>query len=193
MVGDTPDVGAGTVTISYWPLNGSDFSNLSDREPRFVDTASSPEEFVSVTKCVTTLLFPFVTNQSGFDTGLAISNTSEDWGLSGIDGQDGACEIHYIGTDTSENTPEVDVTTKDVVAGEQLVWLLSSGGSHGIDGALDFQGYILAACDFQYAHGYAFITDGFGGGIPALAQGYLALIIPANRGILNGQTESLGN
>jgi len=173
-VDDTPEVGAGTVTISYYPLNGSDFSDYEDPEPRFVDTASSPEEFVSVTKCVTTLLFPFVTNQSGFDTGLAISNTSEDWGLSGIDGQDGACEVHYIGTDTSDNTPEVDVTTDDVLAGEQLVWLLSAGGSHGVVGAPDFQGYILAACDFQYAHGYAFITDGFGGGIPSLAQGYLA-------------------
>jgi hypothetical protein len=192
-VDDTPDVGAGTVTISYWPLNGSDFSNLNDPEPRFVDTASSPEEFVSVTKCVTTLLFPFVTNQSGFDTGLAISNTSEDWGLSGIDGQDGACEVHYIGTDTSDNTPEVDVTTEDVLAGEQLVWLLSAGGSHGLVGAPDFQGYVLAACDFQYAHGYAFITDGFGGGIPALAQGYLALVIPANRYVSNGDAESLGH
>jgi hypothetical protein len=192
-VDDTPDVGAGTVTISYYPLNGSDFSDYDDPEPRFVDTASTPEEFVSVVKCVTTILFPFVTNQSGFDTGLAISNTSEDWGLSGIDGQDGACEVHYIGTDTSDNTPEVDVTTDDVLAGEQLVWLLSAGGSHGLVGAPDFQGYVLAACDFQYAHGYAFITDGFGGGIPALAQGYLALIIPANREISNGDAESLGH
>jgi hypothetical protein len=124
---------------------------------------------------------------------LAISNTSEDWGLSGIDGQDGGCEIHYIGTDAADNTPEDDVTTEDVLAGEQLVWLLSAGGSHGLVGAPDFQGYVLAACDFQYAHGYAFITDGFGGGIPALAQGYLALVIPANRGISNGEAESLGN
>jgi hypothetical protein len=193
VVGDTPEVGAASATISYFPLDGSDFANLLDPEPRFVDTASSPEEFLTVVKCVTTLLFPFVTNQSGFDTGLAISNTSEDWGLSGIDGQDGACEVHYIGTDSSANVPADDITTEDVVAGEQLVWLLSAGGSHGLVGAPDFQGYVLAACDFQYAHGYAFITDGFGGGIPALAQGYLALVTPANRGILGGEAESLGN
>jgi hypothetical protein len=192
-VDDTPDVGAASVTISYYPLGGSDFSSLVDPEPRFVDTASTPEEFLTVTKCVTTLLFPFVTNQSGFDTGMAISNTSEDWGLSGIDSQDGGCEIHYVGTDSADNTPEVDVTTEDVVAGEQLVWLLSAGGSHGLVGAPDFQGYVLAACDFQYAHGYAFITDGFGGGIPALAQGYLALVIPANRFVANGDAESLGH
>jgi len=148
---------------------------------------------LSVDKCVTTLLFPFVTNQSGFDTGLAISNTSEDWGLSGIDAQEGECEIHYVGTDTSGNIPDEDITDSDVEAGDQLVWLLSSGGTHGLLGAPDFQGYILAACDFQYAHGYAFITDGFGGGIPALAQGYLALVIPADRSISNGAAEQLAH
>lgn len=194
-IDDVPGVGAGTLTVSYYPLGGSEFSDLDDPEPRFVDTASTPDEFISVAKCVTTLLFPFVTNQSGFDTGLAISNTSEDWGLSGIESQEGGCEIHYVGTDTSDNTPAEDVTTEDVVAGAQLVWLLSAGGSHGLVGAPDFQGYVLAACDFQYAHGYAFITDGFGGGIPALAQGYLALVIPANRaqGIVDGGSESLGH
>ncbi len=186
-------MGAASATVSYYPLGGSEFASFTSPEPRFVDTASSPDEFLTVTKCVTTLLFPFVTNQSGFDTGLAISNTSEDWGLSGIDGQDGGCEIHYVGTDTSDVTPDDDFTTEDVLAGEQLVWLLSAGGSHGLNGAPDFQGYVLAACDFQYAHGYAFITDGFGGGIPALAQGYLALVIPADRGISNGEAETLGN
>jgi hypothetical protein len=46
-----------------------------------------------------------------------------------------------------------------------------------IAGAPEFQGYVIAVCEFQYGHGFAFITDGFGG-IPALAQGYLALVIP---------------
>ena len=188
-----PDVGSAWVTISYYPLGGSNFADEDDDEPRFVDTAPSPEGFLTVAKCVTTLLFPFVTNQTGFDTGLVISNTSEDWGLSGIDSQEGVCEIHYIGTDTSGEMPDDDVTDSDVEAGTQLIWLLSSGGTHGLVGAADFQGYILAACDFQYAHGYAFITDGFGGGAPALAQGYLALVIPANRGISAGKAEKLDN
>ena len=190
---DTPDVGSASVTISYYPLGGSNFADDDDPEPRFIDNSADPEEFLSVDKCVTTLLFPFVTNQSGFDTGLAISNTSEDWGLSGIDAQEGECEIHYVGTDTSGNIPDEDITDSDVEAGDQLVWLLSSGGTHGLLGAPDFQGYILAACDFQYAHGYAFITDGFGGGIPALAQGYLALVIPADRSISNGAAEQLAH
>lgn len=187
-----PAVGVGTVGVSFWPLDGSDVASGPDDEPRFVDT-SEPANFLNVEKCVTTLLWPFVTNQSGFDTGLVVSNTSDDWGLSNADPQDGDCEVHYLGTDTNGVMPADDVTTSEVVAGDQLIWLLSSGGTHGLVGAPDFQGYVFAACEFQYAHGYAFITDGFGGGIPALAQGYLALIVPADRTIDNTVGESLGN
>jgi hypothetical protein len=191
--GDPADVGTGTVSVSYNPIGGPEVAvDETFDEPRFVDT-SEPQDFVSVEKCVTTILWPFVTNQSGFDTGLVVSNTSDDWGLSNADPQDGDCEIHYIGTDSSGVMPDDDITTEEVVAGDQLVWLLSSGGTHGLVGAPDFQGYVLAACEFQYAHGYAFITDGFGGGIPALAQGYLALIVPADRTIVGGNGESLGN
>ena len=38
-----------------------------------------------------------------------------------------------------------------------------------------FQGYVFAICDFQFAHGYAFISDV---GATKLAQGYLALVVP---------------
>jgi hypothetical protein len=190
--GNPPEVGVGSVGVSFYPLNGSDVASGPDDEPRFIDT-SDPDSFLNVEKCVTTLLWPFVTNQSGFDTGLVISNTSDDWGLSNADPQDGNCEIHYLGTDANGVMPADDVTTSEVVAGDQLIWLLSSGGTHGVNGAPDFQGYVFAACEFQYAHGYAFITDGFGGGIPALAQGYLALIVPANRDIDNTTGESLGH
>ena len=37
---------------------------------------------------------------------------------------------------------------------------------------------MIAQCRFQYAHGFAFVTDGFGGPGRGLSQGYLALIIP---------------
>jgi hypothetical protein len=38
-----------------------------------------------------------------------------------------------------------------------------------------FQGYVFAICNFQFAHGFAFISDV---GARNLAMGYLALIIP---------------
>jgi len=44
-----------------------------------------------------------------------------------------------------------------------------------IGAAPGFQGYAIASCEFQFAHGYAFISDT---NAQVLAQGYLALIIP---------------
>jgi len=37
---------------------------------------------------------------------------------------------------------------------------------------------MIIECQFQFAHGYAFITNGFGGPAQTLAQGYIALVIP---------------
>jgi len=39
----------------------------------------------------------------------------------------------------------------------------------------NFQGYMIAICQFQYAHGFAFISDL---GARNLAMGYLALVVP---------------
>jgi hypothetical protein len=54
---------------------------------------------------------------------------------------------------------------------------LQSGGVAGsTSSAAGFQGYIIARCSFQYAHGFAFISDR---NTPSLgSQGYLALVIP---------------
>ena len=54
-----------------------------------------------------------------------------------------------------------------------------------------FQGYIIAQCRFQYAHGFAFITDG-PIGQARVAEGYLALVM--DDGIVSrtgSRTESL--
>ena len=40
--------------------------------------------------------------------------------------------------------------------------------------APNFEGYMIAVCNFQLAHGYAFISDL---GAQKLAHGYLALIL----------------
>ena len=46
--------------------------------PRFLETGD-PVMALTIDDCTTTLLFPFVTNQVSYDTGLAIiTNTSAD-------------------------------------------------------------------------------------------------------------------
>ncbi|MBI1354887.1 MAG: hypothetical protein GC160_11115 [Acidobacteria bacterium] len=173
---DLPAVGSGQVSATFAPLSTVTTASASEPEPRFIDTGGDPDTIVSIIRCTTTLLFPFVTNQAGFDTGMAISNTSEDW--LGTDPQAGTCDIHYHGSTTGGGAAPAPQTSTVIAGGEQLIYTLSGGNPlQGIAGAPEFQGYIIAVCEFQYGHGFAFITDGFGG-IPALAQGYLALVIP---------------
>jgi hypothetical protein len=139
--------------------------------PNFNASAGSTVTFKAsqFTACATNLLFPFVSNVLGFDTGIAIANTSADPFGAGIGAtaQPGTCTLNFYGTGAP--TP-ANVTTANVPAGSTYTAVLS-----GL--ATGFQGYIIAQCQFQYAHGFAFITDGVGpnGG---LSQGYLALVIP---------------
>ena len=175
---DSPIRGTYSVAASYGPLStvteGDDDTALV---PRFLDgTATDAWAFGTVNSCDSTILFPFVTNQSGYDTGLVVANTSMDGDGDGVD-QAGTCSIAYYGETTGGgDAPDAD-TTDSIAAGDQLIWLLSSGNSdQGVAAAADFQGYVIATCDFNWGHGYAFITDGFGG-VPTLAQGYLGLVI----------------
>ena len=121
--------------------------------PRFLETGD-PAMVLTIDDCTTTLLFPFVTNMAEFDTGLVISNTSEE---------PGSCTITYSGS----NAP-TPLTTQAVAGGSQWI-VLASVVSPG------FQGYLTAACGFREAHGFAFLSNGFGIGEASAAQGYLAV------------------
>jgi len=189
---------AGTVAPSSAPISAVVSmapTGAPTNEPSFNASAGSSVTLTGSTfnACSTSLLFPFVTNQLGFDTGLAIANTSTDpFGSKGATAQAGTCTLSFYGAGApSPNS----VTTPNIPTGTVFTQVLS-----GV--AAGFQGYIISQCTFQYAHGFAFITDGVGvnGG---LSQGYLAGVIPdtnqVNRaanpvGFAGGGTgESLGN
>ena len=110
-------------------------------------------------------LFPFVTTQLGFDTGLAISATSSD--PFGTSLQSGTCTLNWYGAAFTGATP-----TPVVTAGTTYTTLASTTLSNVAGG---FSGYMIAVCRFQYAHGFAFVSDL---GARNVAMGYLALIIP---------------
>ena len=90
-----------------------------------------------------------------FDTGLVITNTSEETG---------SCTIGYNGS----NAPDDDLMSQPIAGEAQWVKLLS-----GI--ASGFQGYITATCGFRDGYGFAFVSNGYPGGPSTLAQGYLAV------------------
>lgn len=105
----------------------------------------------------THILFPFMTNQAGFDSGFAISNTATD--PFGTAGAGGVCTLHFYSNPTSPAA----VTTANIPQGTTYTNLISSI-------APGFQGYMIASCNFPLAHGFSFISDV---GARNLAMGYL--------------------
>jgi hypothetical protein len=108
----------------------------------------------------TNLLFPFVSNQSGFDTALSVANTSAD--PFGTKRESGSCIANFYGANAPGALP-----TPPVPAGQTYATLLSAV-------APGFSGYIILTCDFSFAHGFAIL----GGPAPA---SYLALVVEAPR------------
>jgi hypothetical protein len=158
----SPSLGSTTVTVDFAPISAV-VTAAASPIPRFISTSANLTGF-SIVGCVTNLLFPFVTNQAGFDTGLAIAATSQD--PFGTSLQSGTCTLNFYGA----GAPAA-FTTPTVTAGTVYTTLASTV-------AAGFQGYLIAQCKFQFAHGFAFITDGFGGPGRGLSEGYLPLIIP---------------
>jgi len=169
---NSPFPGQGTVTLSFAPTPGplapAAFTTAAAAAasgslpiPRFA-VGTTTTNVLDIVVCRTILLYPFVTNQAGFDTGIAIANTSTD--AFGTGTQSGGCVLKWY----SGATNPADTTVANVASGTVYTNLLSVA-------VPNFQGYMFAICQFQYAHGFAFISDL---GAQKLAEGYLALVIP---------------
>ena len=165
------ELGSGTVSADFAPLSSAAAAHVDAMVPRFTRSGSAIEA-IAVGECSTTLLFPFVTNQAGYETGIAISNTSQD--TFGTTESSGSCEVFFHGSMMGGGAAPSSETSGSIAAGEQWVFGLSQK-------AAGFQGYLMVDCDFQFAHGLAFITNGFAG-VPTLAQSYLALVVPLRHG-----------
>jgi len=192
---NSPGLGTLQMSVSFAPLSTVTTASPDAPIPRFCDTGT-PTSVFGVARCITNLLFPFVTNQAGFDTGFSIANTSAD--DKGTVNQAGPCTLYYFGSTQGGGANPPNQTTTSVAAGSVLTFTLSGGNSAAnIAGAPGFQGYLMALCQFQFAHGFAFITNGFGG-VPTLAEGYLGLVVPwdgvpGDRGAGGGLGEVLGH
>ncbi len=167
------DVGDGRWWIQPWNADG--FGPWSD--PMNFKLNGIPGVCASENAGVTNLLFPFVSNQGGFDTGIAITNTGKD-PLSTV-GSAGTCKIHYYGAMASGGGLPAPQTTFTVQPGQMVAFAISQGGVPGsTSSAAGFQGYIIASCNFPYAHGFAFISDI---GLRTFGSSYLALVVCNNR------------
>ena len=141
-----PPLTSGTVTVSFHPV-----TTESNEIPRFV--AGPTLTVFEIGDCKSSLLFPFVTNMHGYDTGIAITNTSSEGGM---------CMLSFTGSNAPADDMEV------MVMGESVE-------TFGVSTmAPRFQGFLKATCEFRNGIGFAFISNGFGAmGGPTAAQGYL--------------------
>jgi len=192
----------------FYSTSAATLASSSLPVPRFVFTGAATNLF-GVVKCSCNLLFPYVTQAPGYDTGIAIANTTAD--PYGTTNQFGSIQMWYYGTLTNggaapgtqcTNTasPGTCPGTTTVGAGQVLTYTLYNGSAQwGLDNrGAGFTGYLIAQAQFQYCHAFAFI-GGLGGGPAAggstngLSEGYLALVLDAatfTRGASQG--ESLG-
>jgi hypothetical protein len=151
--------------------------------------------------CTCYLLFPYITSDMGitppegglnWDTGISVSNTSDDaavFGTKGAAWQSG--KVYFYLYDKNLGYVGAPVTTvTNVLYGRSYVTLasqilaqvadvpgyptpavtpfayVSNGGFHG---------YMIVRTDFQYCHGYAFVSDIH---FNTISQGYVANVIP---------------
>ena len=166
-----PGLGTATVTGNYAPTTTVFTASTTAPVPRFVDNPQSATTF-TINPCQTNILWPFVSNQAGFDTGLVVSNTSLD--PYGTIPQRGPCTIYYYGATAGGGAAPATQTSGTINEGTQLVWTLSAGGNLNVAATPGFQGYVIARCNFQYGHGFGFISDL---GAQRLAMGYIPLIL----------------
>jgi len=156
--------------------------------PRFIP-ASAPATLFTISTCSCNLLFPFVANVGGFDTGIAVANASLDPGATfGFKGkpQVGTVQFWYYGSIAATGAPAPGPQTSNPVpAGQILTYVLSTGGGSigaspsGLDNrGAGFEGYIIAQAGFQYCHAYAFISaQGAGPTTNGTSEGYLGIVL----------------
>ena len=135
----------------------------------------------------TRLLFPFVSQSPGFDTGISIANTTAD--PFGTAPCSGTCTLHYYGrsiepslqgnriaTTSAAIQQQTKQTSAAIGPGEQLLFTLFAGDAKGLILPMPFfTGYLIVECNFPRARGFAFLSDL---GAQKVAAGYVAEILP---------------
>jgi len=166
--------------------------------PRFVPSVTT-SNFYSISKCACDILFPYVVSSAGYDTGIAIANTSFDPGATfGFHAtpQQGGVQFWYYGVGANNGAPPGTQCTNTaspgtcpspatgtgnvVPAGSVLTYVASTGSAQwGLDNrAAGFVGYVIAQTQFQWCHAFAFIGAlGAGPTSQQISEGYLGLIL----------------
>jgi len=190
-------------TATVAPIGSATGTN-STLVPRFVVSESAAVDLVAFSGSSTAILVPYasVATEIGYDTGIAISNTTVDPGSTAMGGvgsavpQPGAFTVYFFpqsGTDyhvssTAAGFPGsgLDPTGK-IPAGGTFVALLSElvkaaqAANSSVTIPDDFTGYIIIVTNFTNAHGLATVSN-----FQTYTQASPMLIIQESRTIEKG-------
>jgi hypothetical protein len=178
----------GAVQLAYAPTQGTSSPATAAWIPRFAATSVAAAPFLTIVPCQTTLLFPFVTTTKvtatqHWETGIAISNTGADpWNsvpAPATPNPNSACTLYYFGSGVTAGSAQFappNPTGPGPIIGPGQTWafVASDPLATGIAPNVGFLGYLFAVCNFQFAHGFAFVEDNSPAGN---ATGYLSLVM----------------
>jgi hypothetical protein len=176
-IASTAGLGTAGLVAQLYPNNSVDTIR-----PRFADEEKTEDGF-RIVECVTNLLFPWIgtlaTGGGGYDTGFAIANTGYDVGAlnPATTGDDGVIRLYfYPQTNGADPVAPTPLTLPVLKPGD--TYANTIGALNLVPGKF---GYMIAVCEFRFAHGFAFITQAGPTGL-TVAQGYLALVLGTGAG-----------
>jgi hypothetical protein len=195
----------GAVQLAYAPTQGTSSPATAAWIPRFAATSVAAAPFLTIVPCQTTLLFPFVTTTKvtatqHWETGIAIDNTGADpWNsvpVPSTPNPNSYCTLTFYGQGASQGAGQMtptQVQSPTIGPGQNWAFVASDPQFTGLAPNVNFAGYIFAVCNFQFAHGFAFVEDGSPSGN---AMGYLALVVDNRSAVTRAATltgEDLSN
>jgi hypothetical protein len=170
------------------PITPSEGENPGSLSRGIIDDVNgNPVCYIVIDPTRTYLLYDYVTDRSGWQTGLEVANTGNDaqaFAPLGVEnaGQAGAIDLWFFpnggspfvytlqGTD-GRGLQSSGLLDPGNIWADTLDMLLSSSGHGSLSGAFD--GYIIAVCHFNFGHGAAYLFNGAlsGTSVPALVLG----------------------
>jgi hypothetical protein len=123
-----------------------------------------PQNFFTIAPTQTILLYPYVTDLDGYNTGIAVANTGSDSTLFKTKGQTGSVTIFFFPSNAASFSVTVPASTgrglngngqlaPGAVFAAGLDNLLEAAGQTALVGKFD--GYAIVLCQFNYGHGFA--------------------------------------
>jgi len=198
-VGDDANAAAVPVYTPFISTAGVGREIITDSSlnpPTASDVDTAPTDFFYIAPTQSVVLFQYVTDESGYQTGLAVTNSGEDdKTLFSTKGQTGpvvfylynagaAAPIIYQvkaadgrGLDANGNLEPGNVFAAS------LDTLLTASGNSALAGK--FSGYVIALCEFDYGHGFdiVFNSNGVGTAVNALYLGSSLRLDVPNQGL----------